>query len=552
MLRPSTAARPSGDPERIRLRAIRRRWMRLTQRIPARISWWAEAGFVPMTYRISVLLTLLVQPIDEAVWRMDQMIQWFLPAGAVVAWRPDGSWAVAALAIVWLGNALLLHAWLEKRTPSPLPCRRWVTALRCLASGIPLLGLYVFPAWRWLESIGPMVWLLVLSFVALWVGALWLSYPEAPVPGRKWGLLVLAVTVHLLLFAGIAFCLRDFLRRPAVPHPRIFLVLPFVFFLPPLPYLPFLGFLLLNRVRPETGPARTLIHPALQARTRAARLPLWLYLEDALRRRRPRDLPDDFADLAATERRVLRLYDLKTLALGLDAGILGWAVARLAGPAGGKDGPVTWVVDAITWGALGIAGLAFLVAMAHYISAVLRLSGRLRFFDRHPYPSFLLRTQLAFGLGLGLGHELANGWSKPGVLGGVLYLLLILLGFRLFLIAGAAWTRLAWRRPLDFLSLLLPIVALGAGLAYVARQPDPVAALARLPGWWLAASLFLGLLLSLTLLPWLLRPDRLEQIFSRGTPPRLRARLAAFALPTLLPLGGIAVPLWIYLRQRRP
>src|SRR4051794_39286048 len=35
----------TGDPERVRLRAIRRRWVRLTRRIPVQMSWWAEAGF---------------------------------------------------------------------------------------------------------------------------------------------------------------------------------------------------------------------------------------------------------------------------------------------------------------------------------------------------------------------------------------------------------------------------------------------------------------------------------------------------------------------------
>src|SRR3954468_13661104 len=139
------------------------------------------------------------------------------------------------------------------------------------------------------------------------------------------------------------------------------------------------------------------------------------------------------------------------------------------------------------WGALGIAGLAFLVAAIHSIAVVCRLSGRIRFLDHHPYAAFLLRTQLAFGLGLHIGHGLASGRYSPKFLATLLLFLIYLLALRLLLGVFVARTRLAWRRPLDFVFLLLPIVVLGAGVAYLTRKLDHFAALARLPGWWLAA-----------------------------------------------------------------
>src|SRR6185369_4766760 len=148
-------------------------------------------------------------------------------------------------------------------------------------------------------------------------------------------------------------------------------------------------------------------------------------------------------------------------------GVLGWVVARLAGSPAGAGGMIPLAIEAVTWGALGIAGLAFVVAAVHSIAVVGRLSGRIRFLDHHPYASFLLRTQLAFGFGLHFGYGLASDRYSPKFLSTLLLLLIYLLSLRLLANVLVARTRLAWRRPLEFLFLLIPIVALGAGLAYV-------------------------------------------------------------------------------------
>lgn len=122
--------------------------MRLTHRIPARISWWAEADFVPMTYGIAGLAILLLLAMDEALWGVGGMVEWFLPARAFVAHRQAGAWMAAALAVTWIVNSILLHGWIEKRMAPPLPCRPRVILLRFIAGGMPLLGLYVLPIWR--------------------------------------------------------------------------------------------------------------------------------------------------------------------------------------------------------------------------------------------------------------------------------------------------------------------------------------------------------------------------------------------------------------------
>ncbi len=49
------------------------------------------------------------------------------------------------------------------------------------------------------------------------------------------------------------------------------------------------------------------------------------------------------------------------------------------------------------------------------------------------------------------------------------------------------------------------------------------------------------------MVPWLLRPYRWRDLFDPRFPSQLRALLASLAV---MPLGGLAVPLWIFLRHR--
>lgn len=557
------------------VRSIYRVWQRWTRRIPARISWWGEADAVTSTYRLAALLALAWLPMDEALWS----IRWFPPAEALAPHPPRAAVAVLCGLALWLINAVLLHGYLEKAMPSPLPCRPWVKALRLGVSGVPLLGLAVLPLWRWLvdrqpgwafrppghrvvplapgrlplpvlgsqarwiESVGPMIWLLAVNFLAVGAAATWWAAPL----GRD--LLVPSIIVHLLLAGAVAFCLRQYLLQPAIPvSRRVLAPLILLLVLTPLPYLVFLGFLLLDRVRPETGPATTLVHEALFKRSQAARLPLWLRLVDAVQPKTRRDLPVEPPGLRL-EHGLLRLYDLKTLVLGLDAGVLGWGLLRLTARWPEVAARIDEIIERIAWILLWLGGLAALVAAVHYLWAVLRLPGPLRFLDRHPYASYLARSQIAFAIGIDTGRCLATGTRPPGYLKVVLFLSLIILGFRIIAAGLAGRTPLGWRRFADFALMPLPVVALGAIRAYVVRQESPTAALDRSALIWMVFSLLLGVALARTLLPWLTRPDPPEGLVARGTPARLRLRLAALVLPTVLPLGGVAVPLWIHLRR---
>jgi hypothetical protein len=190
--------------------------------------------------------------------------------------------------------------------------------------------------------------------------------------------------------------------------PLIILIL-----LPPLPYLFLLGFLLLDRVRPETGAATTLVHQALLQRTRAARLPLWLSLEESVQGNHPRDLPDKSPDLTA-EHGLLRLYDVKTLALGLDAAMLAWLAVRLASTRPAWAAGIGQGIEGVIHLSVGVGLAASLVMGAHFLWVACRLPGRFRHLDRQPSMSYMARSQLSLGIGLHAGYGLAMemyGWN---------------------------------------------------------------------------------------------------------------------------------------------
>ncbi len=50
--------------------------------------------------------------------------------------------------------------------------------------------------------------------------------------------------------------------------------------------------------------------------------------------------------------------------------------------------------------------------------------------------------------------------------------------------------------------------------------------------------------------PWLLRSFSVCHLFDHHVPGRVRAALASFAIPAVLPLGGLVIPVWIFLRHR--
>jgi hypothetical protein len=64
--------------------------------------------------------------------------------------------------------------------------------------------------------------------------------------------------------------------------------------------------------------------------------------------------------------------------------------------------------------------------------------------------------------------------------------------------------------------------------------------------------IFVGLLFGWLSLPALLHPFTVHDLLASDLPARVRARLAFLSTTAVLPLGGIAVPLWMILRRPLP
>jgi hypothetical protein len=100
---------------------------------------------------------------------------------------------------------------------------------------------------------------------------------------------------------------------------------------------------------------------------------------------------------------------------------------------------------------------------------------------------------------------------------------------------------------LVWILLFFEIVVTGAVMCSQPELAPPFvilfhAAMALTPLWSLALFAGMG--------GWLLHPFRLRHLFDRRLPRSARGILAAVALTAALPLGGLAIPFWIYARHR--
>jgi hypothetical protein len=96
--------------------------------------------------------------------------------------------------------------------------------------------------------------------------------------------------------------------------------------------------------------------------------------------------------------------------------------------------------------------------------------------------------------------------------------------------------------------ILFPVVGL-VGLAMLQQGVDRELN-ARMIAQLVKLLPILSVLVSLPSLGWLLRPFRLEQVFSKHLPRRVRFAIAFLAVTAVLPHGGLAIPIWIYVRHQ--
>lgn len=446
-------------------------------------------------------------------------------------------------------NAWILDRWISSHTRDDRHLSISLRTLRPLTAGVPILGLASVPFWRWIAQTHPawafrqknepclqllrppprrhliteswirsggqrlscfIVWLIVCQIAPFFGGISWLTGSGPLEPSRKTMILVVCVALHL----AAALCGAFYSRNQAV--------------LAWLSLLPGMGILSLAVIYPA------FFHPREETLTQ--------WIQD---RRRVHEMPvdgllDSVRRGGEAELHRLAFFRLKALLLAFDAAALSWLTARLAG----------WTLGLhLTRFESGVYLLAltalpgFLLASAGMAARLTRRWPSLHELEGHPYGRYLALVPVTCLSGLVFGSLLAYGCvSSAGLFlaaAGLLALLLLLLSMPLSALAGAPVQSDPTGAP--WFVLWFAVTLLGAALG-----PNQVRALE--PLFLLAPIWGLGLFLALG--PWLLRPFTLRSVTDRRLPTKTRAILITMAITAALPLGGLAIPFWIYAHHR--
>lgn len=346
---------------------------------------------------------------------------------------------------------------------------------------------------------------------------------------------------HLLTAGCIAVYSHHRLREPELgPAQRILLVLFPLSFLQPFP-VPLLGivlWLMLDLLDQRQG---HLIRSAFDRRSSVRSLVSWSEMEEHLQRegrigwwtRLLKPLgPNRPLEAAEVEKKFASLCRVKTLLVFFDALLLGWTLSTLT-----AQGDFPAALLGITF-----VGSAFGVLLA--LAAV--------------WTKPLRGTRLpAAGLYLAGGFFLfLVGWSsgvwveqdKIAIFGQGMFLLGSL-GFLLlcvfYTIAATAMGKPRSSDDVMSLYLLLAMALTGLGL-YLSLDPVGAHDLLAPLGHMLGLGPIGGVALALSSRRWLVHP--FHRLASLGF--RRRIALRFMVLTFLLPLGGMAVPAWIFIRPR--
>jgi len=580
--------------EDVRRANVERRWPRHQWDASGRSRW---SGWDWRNYLYLVICGLLLSgTVLESAISSDGIKTPWWPFG-LLAESPAGR---AVLIFLIVANGWLMDRHLADRTPGETLVPLWLRWLRKALVSLPVLGLYVIPAWRWIVQTWPSwtfrasalprlrlaaasesitvpvsrlrawghaqlrrqgqsftalaLWMIAGQIVP-WIALLsWVTTAEALSPFHRSALITLNVSCHLLACVlGLQYgAIRGRQTRvagwraAAIRLAPLFFLFPFPFFIPGLllwmiwageEVETFVGRSYSNKGRPpvpiplEKGsPLGRLLRSLAQGTREFDRM--------------VNDLLPGALQNSQVENQRLAFYRLKTFTLILDAAALAWLLARLGGPVLRFDSPTIYLAPFLVLAGLGvIVELSFLA---------LRVAGWLlrRALPYQPYGRSLTFSQLALAAGLLFGACLAAGQtSNAGLLLMAIgigtavsaTLLLAPISFLLMLPGRQTFVILAWA------VLFFELFTTGAVMRSQPELAPPFLhlfkiAIALTPLWSLA--LFLGLR------GWLLHPFKLGHLFDRRLPGGTRSLLAAVVLTAAAPLGGIAVPFWIYVHHR--
>jgi len=540
-------------------RLLRSRWR---SKVAARGIWWRRWKRADISFLIGTTLAFVLLPLDAAAWGTDATLPFLDLLGTV----PTGVLWVLAVALI-VGNTLILDALLTIGTPDTLVVKAPVRHLRLLACGVPLLGLYVINFWQWVLARRPpwavasrdlkppalggsfrrataqvlaqrsvaalaILWLYGANLLLLLAWSSMLSVSQG-MNIRTYETFALHISLHAVVFCCLVDYLRDAFRKKTVERWRRALL----WALPPLS-LPFALGGVIGLLGLETESEKTLCGSAAYFHGGGARRPVvWAHLQGTLDK---------------SPGHLTALYRLKTFLLALDTLAVGWLVSLLAGQRPSWQAFVNHTIALLTLPALVGAAAVLLLTASRTLVRSLESPQRRTLLDAHAYGILLALGLVAAALGLNVGAWLQQGEGQQAAL---LVMSLIALGM---VIVGLAIVVRPWLRKSDlrredrhdgavwlffFFALLLASGLMALDEDRTRTYADILIAVAVLSPLWHVA-------LAVTFQGWLLRPYRLRMLLGGRYPRRLTWR-PAFLLTTLaLPLGGLAVPCWIFMRHR--
>lgn len=599
---------------RSRLRQIYLRWQQ-ARRHPLAMDYWSEplpvvAGRLGAL--LAFASSFLLIPFSQAIIPLSAEAK-LPPVGITLL--PFHPQAQVMLVLLFLINAWLLDRHLAQRTAQERRVCPWLRWLRFAACGIPLLGPFAILGWRWVlrqqpqwafrdaKPVAPFLWTLwapavvsrwyfavasrsrryadmanrllttevgigflqIANAIALGI-AVWSRTTAHPEPAQRLLVAILGLLFHLVAFGGILLFLDSQAQRAQANGFSRWSYLSFsLLWLIPFPYFALGGLLGLVSVWMilDTAPQeRALIYQAY-ASHRTGFLPFGLTFEETLRRQwrgaslrerllQPGATLPPAVELTHAHERISWLYRVKSILLGFDAMALGWIALWFA------DWHPGWTVSIestlnVVVSVSGLLCLLGMLIMATYLGAMaLRSSGRFDFLEHHPYAQYLVITQLSLMMGLEVGQSLfhrdtdtlARTFQTVGFLGCSAAFVVFLL--RIFLPGGERI-----KKPNSGILGVLGFLAIG-GLGQGAVVDGMYAQ--GLMSWvqiFTIASPLLHVLFGRLFLSWLLRPFAARHLFVETLPVNIRRALRFLIVSLVLPLGGLAIPLWIYLRHRK-
>ncbi len=537
--------------------------------------FWVNMTFETAASLVGAVFLILQMCLEPALW-------WSSPLGRV----PRELFGQIALGLLVLAPAsgVLVERYLARRTPPRMALRPGARLALWILGSLPLASFFMLPlARRWMDGTSarilrpvaarldpdappaplprnsPWHWAYVSGAFGIWLAVTGVLLPLAgcfwlAVGGERKAILAACAALHLAQAGCLAIYARSDLRFTH-PSRRYLRLAPWLCLLPqPAPFFAMVPMLWAG----AEGPRQKTLIWSVYARAGSVRQhSQWLDLRLALRQQwqagswiekctlpQGLEIPQREGKAEAARRTWIRA---KTLLLPVEVSLaIGWLVAFAgSGPESPYD-PIRdpllrpWLLATDLLAALGV-----LQAAAGSLAHLLRLRPP-ALLGPPAAGLYLFITQAALAFGLLAGPLAIHG--EFGVLAKLTVVCAILTTAVSFLLMallslpasrpGVLADSILW--PLSPLLLIMPPLAL-----------------ALLPGQaWIVISVLILLILSsdvllgLRYLPWILHPFTLHHLFDRQLGWAFRVSLALRALIALLPLGGLALPIWIWARRR--